>query len=172
MVSYGNYKILASGHDCKLYTAGVEYDRHSWGRLLGARFDYVAEVLPVVILMDPTVADQWGNPKSPNLKAVHGLGASPLGFRMMWRSDKALKPYLLVKGGLLAFPIKVIATNASYVNISFQSGIGVQQRITKRLDLRLGLFGDFHFSDAFVVPVNPGLDVMNASMGISYHFGS
>lgn len=28
MASYGHYKIFASGSDCKLYTAGVEYDRH------------------------------------------------------------------------------------------------------------------------------------------------
>jgi hypothetical protein len=42
--------------------------------------------------------------------------------------------------------------------------------MTERLDLRLGLFGDFHFSDAFIVPVNPGLDVMNATVGVSYRF--
>jgi hypothetical protein len=36
--------------------------------------------------------------------------------------------------------------------------------------LRLGLFSDFHFSDDFIVAVNPGLDVMNANLGLSYHF--
>jgi hypothetical protein len=48
--------------------------------------------------------------------------------------------------------------------------MGIQTRLTERLDLRLGLFSDFHFSDAFIVPVNPGLDVMNANLGVSYHF--
>jgi hypothetical protein len=36
--------------------------------------------------------------------------------------------------------------------------------------LRLGLFSDFHFSDGFIVPEDPGLDVMNANLGFSYHF--
>ncbi len=29
LASYGNYRIFASGTDEKLYTAGLEYDRHS-----------------------------------------------------------------------------------------------------------------------------------------------
>ena len=44
--------------------------------------------------------------------------------------------------------------------------------MNERFDLRLGLFGDYHFSDAFIVPVNPGLDVMNATMGLTYHLHS
>ena len=35
--------------------------------------------------------------------------------------------------------------------------------------LRLGLFSDFHFSNAFIVPSNPGLDVMSSSLGLTYH---
>jgi hypothetical protein len=89
---------------------------------------------------------------------------------MMWRSGKAVKPYLTVKGGVLAFDKKVLSTEATYVNFSLQDTIGVQARLTRRLDVRLGLFGDVHFSNAFMVPVNPGLDVMNANLGLSYHF--
>jgi len=40
----------------------------------------------------------------------------------------------------------------------------------RKMGLRLGLFSDFHFSDDFIVAVNPGLDVMNANLGLSYHF--
>jgi hypothetical protein len=50
--------------------------------------------------------------------------------------------------------------------------MGVQVRINQRWGLRLGLFGDFHFSNAFIVQSNPGLDVMNANLGLSYHFGN
>jgi hypothetical protein len=49
--------------------------------------------------------------------------------------------------------------------------MGVQARLKPRVDLRLGLFSDFHFSNGFIVPVNPGLDVMNANLGITYHLG-
>jgi hypothetical protein len=170
LASYGHYKIFASGSDCKLYTGGVEYDRHSWGRFLGARVDYVAEFLPLVLLDAPLTQDIWGTPTSPDRHIVPGLGFSPIGFRMLWRSHKAIKPYLTAKGGMLAFPQKVLSQKATYVDFSLQDSMGVQTRLTDRLDLRLGLLGDFHFSNDFMVPVNPGLDVMNATLGLSYHF--
>jgi len=171
LVSYGNYKIFAGGTDCKLYTAGVEYDRHSWGYMLKARVDYVGEILPVVLLWEPDKADIWGNPKSTSHHIVPGLGISPIGARWIWRDGKAVKPYLLAKGGMLFFTEKVISTQATYQSFSLQSSTGLQVRLNPRVDLRLGLFGDFHFSNGFAVPVNPGLDVMNASLGISYHLG-
>ena len=64
-----------------------------------------------------------------------------------------------------------MSQEAAYENFSLQSQVGLLVRASPRCDLRLGLFGDFHFSDAFIVPVNPGLDVMNASFAISYHLG-
>jgi hypothetical protein len=35
-VSYGNWQIFAAGESEALYTAGLEYDRNSWGRFAGA----------------------------------------------------------------------------------------------------------------------------------------
>jgi hypothetical protein len=171
LASYGNYKIFASGKDCKLYTAGIEYDRHAWGRFLRARMDYVAEVLPVILLNKPVTADYWGNPTSYAHEIVPGFGISPIGFRLLWRDGKAFKPYLLAKGGILAFTEKVPSQQATYENFSLQSAMGVNVRMNPKVDLRLGLFSDFHFSNAFIVPSNPGLDVMNANIGISYHLG-
>jgi hypothetical protein len=78
---------------------------------------------------------------------------------------------VLFKGGMLVFDHKAISDHAAYENFSMESGFGVQTRLTKRVDLRLGLWGDFHFSDGFVVPINPGTDMMNANWGISYHLG-
>jgi hypothetical protein len=174
LMSYGNYKIFASGYDEKLFTAGIEYDRHSWGYFLKAQVDYVAEFLPFVLLDKPLKTDIYGNPapkKQKNIREyVPGMGFSPIGFRMQWRSDKRFKPYLEAKGGMLGFTKKVPSSEATYENFSLQSATGVQVKMTDRWGLRLGLFSDFHFSDSFIVPVNPGLDVMNANLGVSYHF--
>jgi len=176
LVSYGNYKIFASGYDEKLFTAGVEYDRHSWGYFLKARMDYVAEFLPFVLLNKPLKTDIYGNPGYParigklTRQLVPGVGISPIGFRMQWRSSKAIKPYLEAKGGMLGFTKKVPSNEATYENFSLQTATGVQVKMSDRWGVRLGLFSDFHFSDAFIVPVNPGLDVMNANLGFSYHF--
>jgi hypothetical protein len=171
LVSYGHYKIFASGSGTELYVAGVEYDRHSWGRFLGARMDFVAEFLPVVLMRAPVTQDIWGTATSPNKKIVPGIGFSPIGFRWIWRDKKALKPYLMAKGGMLIFTQKAMSQQASYENFSLQSAMGVNVKMNERWDLRLGLFSDFHFSNAFIVPVNPGLDVMNANVGLSYNFG-
>ncbi len=171
LASYGHYKIFASGSGAKLYTSGVEYDRNSWGRFLGARFDYVAEFLPVVLLDAAVTSDIWGTPTTQAHQIVPGIGFSPIGFRLLWRDGRALKPYLLAKGGVLIFSKKELSQQATYENFSLQSSTGFQVKLTHRVDLRLGLFGDFHFSDAFIVPVNPGLDVMNATLGVTYHLG-
>jgi hypothetical protein len=159
----------------KLFDAGVEYDRHSWGYLLKARFDYVAEFLPFVLLDKPVVEDIWGDPipfpkGKYNREYVPGVGFSPIGFRLLWRDKKGIKPYLEAKGGVLVFTKKAPSNSATYESFSLQSATGVQVKMNERWALRLGLFSDFHFSDAFIVPVNPGLDVMNANLGLVYHF--
>lgn len=176
MYSYGNYKIFASGYDMKLFDGGVEYDRHSWGHFLRAEMDYVAEFLPFVLLDKPLNSNIYGSPTYPVDKSkavrqyVPGIGFSPIGFRWQWRSAKKIRPYLEAKGGVLVFTKKVPSSEASYESFSLQSATGLQVMMNQKWGLRLGLFSDFHFSNAFVVPVNPGLDVMNANLGLSYHF--
>jgi hypothetical protein len=172
LVSYGNYHIFASGENCKLYDVGIEYDRHYWGHLFKARVDYVAEVMPMVLLNQPTVMDIWGDTRSQSRKTVPGVDISPIGIRWLWRDGKSIKPYLMAKGGALVFSQKPLSNKTTYENLSLQSAFGLEVRMNDRYDLRLGLFGDFHFSDAFIVPVNPGLDVMNATFGLTYHLGS
>lgn len=167
--SFGNYKIFAQGEDSKLFTSGLEYDRHSWGRFLNAKVYYVAEFLPFVLLDEPAELTYYGTAiPATKKKLVPGVGITPVGFRLLWRDGKTIKPYLMAKGGFLVFTQKAESPNASYENISLQSDLGVQIRLTPRVDLRLGM-GDYHFSNAFVVPSNPGLDVMSWTSGISYH---
>ncbi|MGA2649272.1 MAG: hypothetical protein ABSF28_02055 [Terracidiphilus sp.] len=172
MASYGNYNLFAIEDMTKLYTSGVEYDRHAWGYFLRAQMDYVAEVLPFVLLVEPAKSDYYGNPQSANRKLVPGLGITPVGLRMMWRSNKEhFKPYVLIKGGMIGFTQKALSPAATYEDFTLQSGFGVQTKLTERVDLRLGLWGDFHFSNAYVVASDPGTDVMNANWGICYHLG-
>ena len=167
---FGHVHFLTSSWWSYLYTGGVEYDRHSWGNFIGARMDYVAEVLPVAILRQPAKTDVWGDPLTPAKETVPGAALSPIGLRMMWRSSQSIKPYFITKGGLILFDKKALSQYASYGNMLLQVGVGVQFRLTKRFDMRAGV-GYMHFSDAFVVPSNPGLDVMNYNGGLSYHFG-
>jgi hypothetical protein len=139
--------------------------------ILGAQMDYVAEILPIMILNEPAKTDLWGDTIGPGRKNLYGVGISPIGLRMEWRSNKSLKPFLLFKGGMLAFNQKALSPSSTYENFTLQSSLGILVKASPRYDLRLGLWGDFHFSNGFMTPSNPGLDVMNATVALSYHLG-
>ncbi|MFZ3278959.1 MAG: acyloxyacyl hydrolase, partial [Candidatus Sulfotelmatobacter sp.] len=152
----GDYRLFSATTRCYAWTVRVEYDRNSWGRFLGSQFDYVAEVLPVLILSQPAVSDFWGNAKSPNQVLVPGLSISPFGLRMMWRSNTAIKPYIVGKLGAIAFTRKAFSQSASYANFNVQAAFGVQLRLTKRFDLRVEPFEFFHVSNGYLAASNPG----------------
>jgi hypothetical protein len=166
--SIGHYHILAGSWWSNLYMAGVEYSRHSWGRFLGARRDYVADILPVVFLRQPAKTDSWGDPLGTGLNTVSGLGISPIGTRLVWFESKPVRPFFIAKGGMIGFTQKATARSAAYENFTLQEGIGLQARVSRNWDFRAS-FVNFHFSDGFVVPSNPGLDSMMLQGGLTYH---
>lgn len=169
--SFGHFKIFANSWWSILNVAGLEYDRHSWGYAAKARMDYVAEILPVVILRQPSKTDLYGDVRSGAKRtAIPGLGISPIGLRMMWFDTHAVKPYYEIKGGMIGFTKKSLSDYASYENFSLQQSLGAQFRITNGLDMRAAI-NFFHFSNAFIVPINPGIDEMAWSGGLSYHLG-
>jgi hypothetical protein len=171
MVTYGNYRIFGAASRANIWSAGVEYSRHSWGHLLKARVDYMVEVLPFVLLSEPAKADFWGNPQSPNQQLVHGLGLSPFGFRFLWRGNRTVKPYLIGKAGVIAFPKKILSPDASYANFNFQGDFGLAIRMSDRMDLRMSPLVYFHVSNGYLAASNPGFDQLGAKFGVSYHLG-
>jgi hypothetical protein len=174
MVSYGNWQIFAAGIDESLYTAGFEYDRNSWGHFAGAQMDYSADFMPLVLLKEPAALNPYGvrRSKKGDDTTIPGLAFSPIGLRMEWRHDKKFKPYFAVHGGAIGFTQKALSPDGSYYDFTLHESIGFYLRMTDRLDMRFGLFGDFHFSDAYITSFNPGLDVMNSQLALSYHLRS
>jgi hypothetical protein len=171
MVPAGDYRLYSATIRCNAWTMGVEYDRHSWGYFLKSQFDYVVEVIPILLLSEPAKADFWGNPKSPNQQWVPGVSISPFGFRMLWRPDKAVRPYVIGKIGVIAFPHKVLSPAASYANFNVQADFGILFRMTERVDLRVDPFVFFHVSNGYLAASNPGMDELAMKIGISYHLG-
>jgi hypothetical protein len=154
-----------------LHVAGIEYDRHTWGKFVGARMDYVAEILPITILRQPAVEDEYGDPLSHNYTTVPGLGVTPVGLRMLWRNDKVFKPFFTAKGGVVAFTQKALSPDGAYLNFTLQETLGAEVRMTHDWEIRAGL-GEFHFSNARQVPSNPGLDEVMYTAALSYHLHS
>jgi Lipid A 3-O-deacylase (PagL) len=168
--SFGHFHIFANSWWSYLDFASIEYDRHSWGRALGARLDYAAEVQPLVVLRQPTKTTVWGTPQSKDHETLYGAGIMPIGTRLLWRDGKSFKPYFVAKGGVVGFDQKALSSQSAYMDFSLQFGFGSQFRLSPRWDGRVG-FNFFHFSDAFIVPSNPGLDSMMYSGGLVYHLG-
>ena len=168
--SFGHFHMLANSWWSNLYTGGIEYDRHSWGEFLGARVDYSAEIMPVLILRQPSKTDIWGNPLTTARENVPGIGIFPIGMRLLWRDGSRFKPFFIAKGGMTGYTKKAFSQDASYENFSLDYRIGMQFRLNNRTDFRTG-FGVLHQSNGFVVPSNPGLDEMNWSAGLSYRLG-
>ncbi len=173
MNSVGHFRIFANSWWSYLSAGGIQYNRHSWGSLLGARLDYSSEILPALVLRQPTITDVWGNPMGAGRTqrtTIPGIGVLPIGMRLLWRDGARFKPYYVIMGGLTGYTHKAFSQFASYENLGLDQSVGMQLRLTAGTDLCTG-FGVFHQSNGFVVPSNPGLDEMNWKVGISYHLG-
>jgi Lipid A 3-O-deacylase (PagL) len=171
MIPDGDYRLFSATVRCYAWTAGVEYDRHSWGYFLHSQFDYVVEAIPIMILSQPAVSDFWGNAKSPNQQLVPGISLSPFGFRLLWRANKAIRPYVTGKLGTAVFTEKAFSQNASYANFNVQADFGVLIKMSERVDLKVDPFVFFHVSNGYLAASNPGMDELATKFGINYHLG-
>ncbi len=168
--SFGHFKIFAGPGDSYFSAGAIEYDRHSWGRFIGARLDYSADIMPIIFLSQRSITDVFGNPHSTTYVTFPGVGIAPIGMRLLWRDGKRFKPYFIARGGMTGYTRKTFSQDASYYNFSLQQAIGLQLKLTDRWDFRAG-FEYFHQSNGFSVPSNPGLDAMSYRGGLSYHLG-
>lgn len=168
--SIGNIQIFAFAEDRRIQPIGIEYDRHSWGGALGARVDYVAELLPALLLIGPAKYDIFSRPLTTQQTTRYGAGLSPAGVRLLWRRDRSFMPYLYGKGGFLYFEDRALSPLGSHLNFSAQFGGGVDERLSRRFELRMG-FGDFHFSNGDIARRNAGIDCLGFNAALAYRIG-
>jgi len=168
--TFGHFKIFTGPGNSYFSAGAIEYDRHSWGRFLGARLDYSADFMPVILLSQRSKTDVWGNPHSTTYETFPGVGIAPIGMRLLWRDGKSFKPYFVVRDGMTGYTRKTFSQDATYYNFSLQQAVGVQLKLDNRWDFRAGI-EYFHQSNGFSVASNPGLDAMNFRGGLSYHLG-
>lgn len=168
MIPDGDYRLFAATVRCHAWTISAEYDRRI-GHVLWARFDYVAEVIPFMILSQPKVADFWGNAKSPDQEYIPGISITPIGMRFLYRDGKKIRPFFLGKLGAAAFTQKALSPDATYVNFNIQAAFGLQFALNERYDIRVEPFEFFHVSNGYLAPSNPGMDQIGWRIGFTYH---
>lgn len=110
--SVGSIHLFGFASDRQLDQFGVQYARHSWGGLLRARVDYLAEALPAVLLREPSVDGRDSKALTSERKRGYGADVAPIGVRLLWRRNQRWKPYLIGDGGILHFKDRVLSTAA------------------------------------------------------------
>lgn len=168
MVPDGDYRLFAATVRCHAWTIGAEYDRRI-GHVLWARFDWVTEIIPFMILSQPKSADFWGNALTEEQELVPGISISPIGMRFLYRDGKKIRPFFLGKLGVAAFTKKALSPDATYANFNVQAAFGVQYALNNRYDLRVEPFQFFHVSNGYLAPSNPGMDQIGWRVGFTYH---
>jgi hypothetical protein len=167
---FGNWHIFAFAEDRQINTFGMEYDRHSWGGLATGRVDYVAEILPVVLLGEPAKYKYDSTPLTTARQTKYGADISPIGVRILWRRNQAFKPFLIAKGGVAYFKDRILSPGDTHLQFSAQFGGGFAQRLTNRIDFRASV-NEFHFSNGNISASNPGVDFMYVQGQLSYRLG-
>jgi hypothetical protein len=153
----GAIHIFADGEDRQLDLLAVQYARHSWGGLLTARVDYLAEFVPMLLMHEPAESTPSGLPLTTARRTVYGADITPIGIRLLWLRHHRLKPYLLSTGGVAYFTKNVISPEGARLNFSAEFGGGAQLTLNDRLEMRIG-YSMFHVSNGNTVEKNPGLD--------------
>jgi hypothetical protein len=149
---------------------GVEYDRHSFGRLFKAHLDYVGEILPAILMKEPVKYGPDGRALTKQRQIQYGAGVSPFGFRLLWRGPGKLQPYGTAKGGFVYFKNRVLSTEGTHLNFSAEFSVGVEKALSPHWGFRAG-YSDFHISNGNIARKNPGIDFMYFNGAVTYRFG-
>lgn len=169
--SVGNYHLFAYAENRRLSFVGIEYDRHSFGKLFGARFDYVTEFMPAIFVNEPAEYGADSRALTTARQEQYGIGYCPMGLRLIWRKPGKLQPYWMGKGGILYFQNRILSTEGNHLNFSAEFSVGVERTLSSssHFGFRAG-FSDFHFSNGNIAKRNPGIDFMYFNLGANYRF--
>jgi hypothetical protein len=97
--------------------------------------------------------------------AVYGVGAAPLGLRILFRPRAALQPYVAASGGALWFRHPVPTPDAGRFNFIADAGGGIRYAHPGKIGVMAG-YRLQHISNGGTAAVNPGLDAHMFYLGI------
>lgn len=102
--------------------------------------------------------------------AVAGFAVSPIGVEGPLRTSTRWRLYAAGAAGAVWFTRDVPVPGARAFNFTFEYGGGAIRQLTDRSSLRIG-YKFHHLSNAYTVPVNPGLDANVWVVGWQHAFG-
>jgi hypothetical protein len=169
--SIGSLHIYGYADDCHVQLFGLQYVRHSFGRIGPVRVDYMGEVIPMIRLREPAAYDQYNNPATKAERTIYGWDAVPAGARLFLFPNARLNPYFVGAGGVAYFGSPILSPGGTKLNFSAEFGTGFQYEASERVGIRLG-FSVFHLSNGNTGQHNPALDNNLIYGGVAYRFKS
>lgn len=142
----------------------------------GPTLTYTVDVFPAFFVSIPpeTVSVPPGGGPSNNAEAsvyqqgldTYGIGASPAGLRVTFRTVNRVQPFLAGSTGLVYFVDTLPNERGRHLNFLFDVGAGVQIVLTSNLILTAG-YRYLHLSNGFRGQINPGIDANLLHLGVA-----
>ncbi len=163
--SVANGHVFGFDKDRTLILAGTSVSYPLWR----SRFPifYRADLVPLAVLIEPTVTLATGHNGSNQTFSTYGAGASPVGMQMNFPRWKGLQPFAESTGGFLYFSHPVLNPLASQFNFTIAAGAGVQWYFKPQVALTFG-FKYHHMSNANITDHNPGVDTSILYIGTTF----
>jgi len=118
--------------------------------LLRGRFEFAVDVIPAFVVFQPK-------------NIAYGASFDPVVLKWAFESDHRIVPYVEIAGGVL-FTDRTVPSGISRVNFTPQAAVGVhflRRRFNWNIEVRY-----LHISDAGLTTINPGVNTIEARVGV------
>jgi hypothetical protein len=125
---------------------------------------YTFDLLPLAILTQPRNVN--GHDLAGR-ERIFGAGVAPIGLQLNLRHRRMFQPFLGASAGSIWFTRPAPASDAAKFNFMFDLGAGLQLRPARGRTFTFG-WKYHHISNAYRLPINPGIDSNMFYTGISF----
>lgn len=165
--SFDSPTIIGTAEDRKFFITGLRY-----GRVLATSpqvaFQYTFDAIPAAVVFQPQGSRFTDAGVDRGKASIYGAGLAPVGFKVYFRRQRRVKPFVDTSGGFLYFrePVPLNIPGATKFNWTFDFGGGIQISTGERRAITLG-YKFHHLSNGGRSEVNPGLDANLFYVGLS-----
>lgn len=161
-----NGRLIGTVPQSALGMLGVRYHRRlapspNARHSQGLTYTYTIDALPVVGLTIPdgTIPKTSFNGRTTFTEGVttYGVGLSPIGLRLNYRTGARVEPYVAGSTGAVYFFQSLPDGRGKAMNFMVDAGVGLQIGLTSQTMLSVG-YRYHHLSNGFRGDINPGID--------------
>lgn len=161
-----NGRLIGKVSQSTLGVLGVRYHRRlapspDARRDRGLTYTYTIDALPVVGLTIPdgTIPKTSFDGRTTFTEGVttYGVGLSPIGLRLNYRTGTRVEPYVAGSTGAVYFFDSLPDSRGKRMNFMVDAGVGFEIGLTSHTSLSMG-YRYHHLSNGFRGNINPGID--------------